>query len=140
VQCERAVSHDRLNIPRTKLSKLVLLIIDMLGANMLLQIHKWLQQIKGVPDDVTFGGVSILAVGDLYQLPSVVQRPLFAPVNDIYAWLYHSRSLWVDEFKLIELDQIMLQRNDTAFAELLCRVRTNDCIPEDIQLLQILSN
>ena len=47
----------------------MLLIIDevsMVGSNMLLEIHKRLQQIKGVSDDAVFGGVSILAVGDLY--------------------------------------------------------------------------
>ena len=63
------LSHDRLNTLRSKLSKLTLVIIDevsMVGSNMLLEIHKRLQQIKGVSDDVTFGGVSILAVGDLY--------------------------------------------------------------------------
>ena len=52
----------------------------MVGANMLLEIHKRLQQIKGVSDDVTFGSVSILAVGDLYQLPPVAQAPLFSTV------------------------------------------------------------
>ena len=41
---------------------------------MLLEIHKRLQQIKRVSDDVTFGDVSILAVGDLYQLPPVHRR------------------------------------------------------------------
>ena len=40
---------------------------------MLLEIHKRLQQIKGVPADITFGRVSILAVVDLYQLPPVGQ-------------------------------------------------------------------
>ena len=53
--------------------KLMLVIIDevsMVGCNMLLEIHKRLQQIKGVLSDVMFGGVSILAVGDLYQLVS----------------------------------------------------------------------
>ena len=52
----------------------------MVGCNMLLEIHKRLQQIKGVSDiDVTFGGVSILAVGDLYQLPmpSCIVQVLF---------------------------------------------------------------
>ena len=43
--------------------------VSIVGANMILEIHKRLQQIKGVSDDVTFGGLSILAVGDLYQLP-----------------------------------------------------------------------
>ena len=80
------LSHDRLNTLRSKLSKLTLVIIDevsMVGANMLLQIHKRLQQIKGVSNDVTFGGVSILAVGDLYQLPPVAQAPLFSTVSDL---------------------------------------------------------
>ena len=87
-------------------------------------------------DDVTFGSVSILAVGDLYQLPPVVQAPLFSTVSDCYAQLYRLGSLWVDEFKLIELDQIMRQRDDCTFAELLCRVRTNDCTPDDIGILK----
>ena len=79
------LSHDRLNSLRTKLSHLMLLIVDevsMVGANMLLEIHKRLQQIKGVSDDAVFGCVSILAVGDLYQLPPVGQAPLFSTVSD----------------------------------------------------------
>ena len=77
------LSHDRLNTLRSKLSKLTLVIIDevsMVWSNMLLEIHKRLQQIKGVSDDVSFGCVSILAVGDLYQLPPVAQAPLFSTV------------------------------------------------------------
>ena len=91
------------------MSHLVLLIIDevsMVGSNMLLEIDKRLQQIKGVSPDVTFGGVSILADGDLYQLPPVGQSQLFSRVSDSYAQLYRSGSLWVDEFKMIELTQI----------------------------------
>ncbi len=46
--------------------------ISMVGSNMLLEVHKRLEQIKAVmPDSSTFGGVSILAVGDLFQLLSV---------------------------------------------------------------------
>ena len=59
-----------------------------------LEIHKRLQQIKGVSDVIVFGGVSILAVGDLYQLPPVGQAPLFSSVSDCYAQLYGSGSLW----------------------------------------------
>ena len=67
-------NHDRFNTLRSKLSRLTLLIIDEIstvGANMLLEIHKRLQQIKAVMPDITFGGATILAVGDLYQLPPV---------------------------------------------------------------------
>ena len=129
------LSHDRLNTLRTKLANLALIIIDevsTIGSNMLLEIHKQLQQFKGVLADVTFGKVSILAVGDLYQLPPVGQPWLFTTVSDSYAQLYRSGSLWVDKF---ELSEIMRQRGDSAFAEM-CRVRTADCTPADIDMLK----
>ena len=99
----------------------------MVGSNMLLEIHRRLQQIKGVSYDVSFGGISILAVGDLYQLPPVMQPPLFSIVTDSYAQLHGSGSLWVDNFMMIELDEVMRQKGDSTFSELLCRVRKNEC-------------
>ena len=135
----QSLSHDRLNTLHNRLSRRALVITDevsMVGSYMLLEIHKHLQQIKGASDDVTFGNVSILAVGDLYQLPPVGQSPLFRKVSDCYAQLYHSGSLWVDEFKMLELTEIMRQRGDSAFCELLCRVRTNDCTQADIEVLK----
>ena len=133
------LSHDRLNTLRAKLSRLMLVIIDevsMVGSNMLLEIHKRLQQIKGVSDDAVFGGVSILAVGDLYQLPPVGQAALFSTVSDSYAQLYGSGLLWVDKFQMIELTEAMIQRGDSPFSELLCRVRTNSCTSDDIETLK----
>ena len=110
----------------------------MVGSNMLLEIHKRLQQLKSVTADVTlnFGGVSILAVGDSYQLPPVGQPLLFSVVSDSYAQLYKSGSLWVDKFEMLKLSEIMRQRSDSAFAELLCRVRTATCTSEDIDILK----
>ena len=67
--------------------------ICMIGSNMLLKIDKWLQQPKGKGDDTTFGAVSILAVGDLYQLQPVAQPHVFAQVGDAYARLHKSISL-----------------------------------------------
>ena len=64
-----------------KLSNLHLLIIDevsMVGCNMLLQIHKRLQHLKGTGDDHTSGNVTVLAVGDLYQLQPVAQPCILA--------------------------------------------------------------
>ena len=133
------LNHDRVNTLRSRLSRLVLLIIDevsMVGSNMLLEIHKRLQQIKAMLPDVMFGGVSILAVGDLYQLPPVGQPMLFSTVSDSYAQLYKSGSLWQDEFEMLELDEIMRQRGDSNFAELLCRVRTASCTDTDLAILQ----
>ena len=55
---------------------------------------------------------------------------------DAYARLHKSGSLWLDEFKMIELDEIMRQRGDSQFAQLLCRVRTATYTAEDIKVLE----
>ena len=65
----QALSPEKLNTLRLKLCNLKLLIINevsMVGCNLLLQIHKRLQQLKGCSDDSLFGDVSIFAVGDFY--------------------------------------------------------------------------
>ena len=113
------LNHDKLNTLRAKLSNLIIDEMSMVGSNMLLEIHKRLQQIKGVSPDVTFGGVTILAGSDLYQLPPVGQPLLFSSVSDGYTQLYRSGSLWVDEFEMIELTEIMRQQGDSRFAEML---------------------
>ena len=131
----KPLTADKLNTLRSRLISLQLLIIDevsMVGSNMLLEIHKRLQEIKGASADQTFGGVSILAVGDLYQLPPVCQPHLFDLVTDGYIRLHKSGSLWRDEFTLCELTKIMRQKDDATFAELLCRVREANCTKADL--------
>ena len=82
--------------------------VSTVGSNiMLLEIHKWLQQVKGVSDDVTFGGLSIIAAGNLYHLPPVAQAPLFSMVILMPSSIVQA-PLWVDEFQLI----IMLTQNN----------------------------
>ena len=100
------LNKERLNTLRYKLSKLMLIIIDEVT---LLEINKRLQQIKGVMPDVTFGGVSVLAVGDLYQLPPIAQPALFDIMNDCFAHLYGSGALWIDEFKMIKLGELCIR-------------------------------
>ena len=77
--------------------------------------------------------MSILAVGDLFQLPPVCQPHLFGLVSDAYARLHKTASLWKDEFVL---DEIMRQKGDATFAELLCRMRVPACTENDITLLK----
>ena len=57
-------------------------------------------------------------------------------MSDCYAQLYGSGSLWVDNFLIIALTEVMRQRGDSAFSELLCRVRTNTCTSDDIKTLK----
>ena len=128
-----ALSQEKLNTLRLKLSKLKVLIVDeisIVGSNLLLQIHKRLQQITGSTDNTTFGNVSILAMGDFYQLQPVGDPYIFDQNGDAYARLHQSGSLWVDKFSMMELTEIMRQKED---GELLCRVRKAQCTEQEIE-------
>uniref|UniRef100_A0A1X7VGC9 ATP-dependent DNA helicase n=1 Tax=Amphimedon queenslandica TaxID=400682 RepID=A0A1X7VGC9_AMPQE len=134
----KSLSHDKANTLRLRLAKLNLLIIDdisMVGSNMLFDVHRKLNEILVQPHDVIFGNLSILAVGDFYQLPPVGQSSLFGTMSqNSLACLYGSGSLWKENFKMLELDQVIRQRGDTNFVKLLGRVRTGSCTNDDTSL------
>lgn len=128
------LSDEKRNELRCKLSQLRFIIIDeisMVGSDMLLQIHSRLHELFGT--DYPFGGISILAFGDLYQLPPVGQRFVFEQPSDKYASL--SSSLW-ESFKYFPLTTIVRQQGDTSFASLLNRLRDGSHIASDIEMLQ----
>ncbi|XP_078603870.1 uncharacterized protein LOC144877700 [Branchiostoma floridae x Branchiostoma japonicum] len=131
-------SCEKLQALRKHLGKLKLLVIDevsMVGADLLYHIHRRLQDICGDADpDSRFGGVSILAVGDLFQLQPVGQGHVFADPSDRYARLHGS--LWQEKIEMLELTETVRQRSDKVFADLLQRVRTGDCTEEDMDLLR----
>jgi len=102
----------------------------MVGSDFPVQIDKRLRVIKG--DDKPFGGVSVVAVGDLYQLPPVRQRPVFTLPRDPLHQLHGS--VWQSNFSLIELTQNMRQR-DLAFAEILNKIRVGVCTDSDEKVL-----
>ncbi|KAI8500856.1 hypothetical protein Bbelb_216740 [Branchiostoma belcheri] len=83
--------------------------------------------------DTRFGGISILAVGDLFQLQPVGQSHVFSPPSDRYARL--RGSLWEENFKMMELTQTMRQKDDQDFAQLLNRIRTGNVTKDDITVL-----
>ncbi|KAK4317103.1 hypothetical protein Pmani_011785 [Petrolisthes manimaculis] len=134
----QALSSDKANTLRTHLGKLRLLIIDeisMVGSDMLCTIHRRLEEIaRRQESDTRFGGVSILAVGDLHQLQPVGQSHVFSEPTDAFARLH--RSLWKEKFEMIELTKSIRQKNDRAFSEILERVRTASCTAADIAILK----
>lgn len=124
-------SSEQLAKMKSKLGNLCLLIIDeisFIGPDLLLYVHRRLVDI--MTSDEPFDGVSVLAFGDLYQLPPVGQPPVFAVPNiDPLTQLFGS--LWTHFFHLVEWTEIMRQKNKQ-FALALNRVRTNTCTEEDI--------
>ena len=62
------------------LSNLKLIIIDeisMVSNTTLLHIHQRLKEIFVTPNNQLFASLSIIDVGDLYQLPLICKRPIF---------------------------------------------------------------
>ena len=97
-------------------------------------IHQRLTEIKGIDDtEMYFGGLNIIAVGDFYQLPPVHDRFVF---QNGRGYVPASTHLWRDLFTMVELHTNMRQRNDTAYSEVLNRIRTGDHTTEDIRLLR----
>ena len=130
-----ALSGEKLSALKEAIGSVKVLIIDeisMVGTDMLLLVHRRLCDVMA--SEEPFGGVSILAVGDLLQLPPVAQKPVFAPPSDELAALYGS--LWKNHFKMVELTEIQRQKNDLQFAELLNRLRIGGHTREDIDTLK----
>ena len=132
----RELSSSKLNTLRSSLGKLKLLVIDeisMVGADILHYIHRRLEEITGNSTS-PFGNVSILAVGDLYQLPPVKASFIFKDPSNDYAKIYGS--LWQHHFKIVELTQSMRHRNDSGFSSILLRIRTKAQTSEDISKIK----
>ncbi|XP_016118254.1 uncharacterized protein [Sinocyclocheilus grahami] len=129
------LGEAKLNCLRAKYSDLQILIIDeisMVDHNLLAYIHGRLRQIKQTGDFSPFGNVSVIAVGDFFQLPPVKGKPLY--VDDILGI-----NLWSTLFSVVELKKIVRQK-DNMFAELLNRIRIRTkltpMLNSDIDLLK----
>ncbi|XP_053376955.1 uncharacterized protein LOC123529214 [Mercenaria mercenaria] len=129
-QLDQILTCDSLNTFRSKYRDLSVVIIDeisMVSNSMLNFIDQRLQSLKGTR--TPFGGVSIIAVGDLYQLKPVSGDWIFNDMKHDASAL--SRNLWKDLFSIFKLTEIMRQKDDLEFAELLNRLRVNALTTED---------
>lgn len=133
------LTSDTRNTLRNSMENLFVVIIDevsMLSADDLYKLHMRLQEIMNVQSSNTrFGNVTIIAVGDLYQLPAIGTKVYDIPgrfaMDDIRR--LHG-SLWKENFMLHELTQVVRQK-DTEFASLLNRLRTAELTEEDENIL-----
>lgn len=125
-----ALSNDVANTIREKLYAMKLLIIDeisMVGSTLLWRVDCRLRQIMG--NNQPFGGVSVITVGDLHQLPPVMDSPVykFKDTNEFSSFIDRN-PLW-EEFEFYELKTVMRQKNDLEFVKALNNLacgRTND--------------
>ncbi len=133
------VRHLSMNaIKRRILLDLELLVIDevsMLRADLLDAIDFVLRYIRKNNDN--FGGVQVLFIGDLYQLPPVVKNQDQELLSLFYQspFFFDALCLKASPPIYIELDKIYRQADET-FINLLNNLRNNAASPQDIDLLK----
>ncbi len=130
-----AMSDQRRTQMRLSLAELKLIIIDEISmvSNMgLLHIHQRLKEIFVTPNSELFAGVSVLVFGDFFQLPPIRSATTFSNYKNDTFNLHHPWHV----FKMVELTQIMRQKDDLAFTQLLNRVRTASHTDDDIRCIQ----
>lgn len=126
--------------PRAKriYQKIETIIIDevsMLRADLLDCIHEFMT-LYGPRKNAPFGGVQMVFVGDLYQLPPVItnQEEAFFKQSYNSPYFFDAHVFKSIPLKVIELNQIYRQ-TDKQFIELLSRLRHNNLSNEDVTTL-----
>ncbi|HTF19435.1 MAG TPA: helix-turn-helix domain-containing protein [Chryseolinea sp.] len=130
--------HPLNSIRKQVLRSIDLLIIDevsMLRADLLDAIDYRLRSARNNYAQ-RFGGVQLLLIGDLYQLPPVVKKEEEHKLQQYYRtnWFFDSKALEQDGFTYVELDKIFRQR-DRIFIDLLNNLRHNCPTRGDIDTL-----
>jgi hypothetical protein len=118
--------------------ELELLIIDevsMLRADVLDAIDAVMRHVRG-RSYLPFGGVQVLFIGDMYQLPPVVKDPEWHVLSDFYKSIYFfdSQVLQQEAPIYIELEKIFRQ-NNPEFIAVLNNLRNNTITKLDTEIL-----
>lgn len=122
---------------RALLNEIELLIIDevsMLRADLLDCIDHTLRYVRR--NQQLFGGVQILFIGDLMQLPPVVKESEQKRLRSYYQsfYFFEANALQNERPVLLELDKIFRQ-SDQEFIDILNRFRNNEQSEDDIHSL-----
>jgi uncharacterized protein YpbB len=126
------------NDKRLLMRELELLIIDevsMLRADLLDAIDMILRNIRRQPL-IPFGGVQMLYIGDLFQLPPVVNNDEWDLLKEHYRSPFFFNALALQQASPIYLELKKIYRqHEMEFISLLNNIRNNEATEEDLQLL-----
>jgi hypothetical protein len=133
-------SKDRFRMTAQKMAllrRMELLIIDevsMLRADTLDSIDAVLRSIRR--NNKPFGGVQLLYIGDLFQLPPVVKDDEWQILKDYYSspFFFHAKTVQKMPPVYLELKKVYRQR-EQAFVALLNHVRNDELTRDDLNLL-----
>ena len=119
----------------TSLELLVIDEISMVRADMFDAMDIILRTIRATKD-LPFGGVQILLVGDLFQLPPVLKTEEETLFNKFYLTPYFFGASVISSLNLIKLElSIVYRQSDMKFVEILNRIRNNRCTEDDVRLI-----
>ena len=127
-----------LNAARKKvLQGIDLLVIDeisMVRADLLDAIDQRLRHARR--KQKPFGGLQLLMIGDLYQLPPIMPEREWQVLKQHYAspHFFHSKALQQAGFIQVELQKVYRQQDDN-FIEILNRIRHNALRDQDLERL-----
>ena len=115
-----------------KLKTIIIDEVSMLRADLLDYIDEFLR-IYGPDSSKAFGGVKMIFVGDLYQLPPVVGKEEREIFRTHYAtpYFFSAKALESEPLEVIELETVYRQK-DEQFVSLLNKIRNNSVENEDI--------
>ncbi|OUD36683.1 helix-turn-helix domain-containing protein [Flavobacterium sp. FPG59] len=124
-------------LKKSVIRNMELLIIDevsMLRADLLDAIDFMMQTVRS--KNSPFGGVQVLYIGDLLQLPPVIRDEEWSTLRNYYKGKFFFHSHVIQQFPplYIELSKIFRQTDDT-FISVLNNLRNNQITPLDIQTL-----
>ncbi|MFN3997876.1 helix-turn-helix domain-containing protein [Algoriphagus sp.] len=130
--------HPLNQFRRNVLKVIDLLVIDevsMLRADILDAIDYRLRSVKR-NYKVPFGGVQVLLIGDLYQLPPIVKDQEWTVLNRFYNSMhfFEAKALQNSGMIYLELDKIFRQQDDV-FIRILNNLRDNRATQEDVRIL-----
>jgi energy-coupling factor transporter ATP-binding protein EcfA2 len=123
---------------RDVLRNIDLIIIDevsMLRADLLDAIDARMRFVKR-NHRLPFGGVQLLMIGDMYQLPPIVKDHEWSKMRDYYVsqHFFEAQALKQSGFVYVELDKIFRQQDDS-FISILNNLRDNRVTTADIERL-----
>ncbi len=127
-------SSDRGNVYRN-IDAIVIDEISMVRADLLDCVDKFLR-LNGPRKGLPFGGIQMIFIGDLYQLPPVVTGNERVAFGSLYEspYFYSAHVFESIDMAFVELDKIYRQ-HDQRFIDLLNAIRNKSVSEEEIELL-----
>lgn len=127
--------HKKSSKVYKKIDTLVIDEISMVRADLFDCIDKFMR-LNGKDKNKPFGGIQVIVIGDLYQLPPIVNREESFIFDGIYEspYFFHSHCFEQSDFLMIELKDVYRQ-SEKRFIEILDSIRTFNVTDEQLDEL-----